>query len=341
MPQPHRIGSAAPDDSPFHAGEQAMQERAGVRHRAEAMGRHMIRSFMPDQHRELFEKLPFVVVGSLDAQRRPWASILSGRPGFMISPDPQTLTIAAQPAAGDPLREGLAEGASVGLLGIELQTRRRNRMNGTIVDAGEGAFSVRVDQSFGNCPQYIQSRWPDHVDTDQTQHTVLREGPQLSERARGMIHRADTFFIATASPHPERRDGREGVDVSHRGGKPGFVRVSDGAGGTILTAPDFRGNNAFNTFGNIAVNPRAGLLFADFESGDMLQVTGRAEIVWDDPELAAFRGALRLLRFRVDEGVLLEGALPLRWSAPDYAPQLAATGSWQESSKTNTLTRDA
>ena len=122
----------------------------------------------------------------------------------------------------------------------------------------------------------------------------------------------------------------EGVDVSHRGGKPGFVRVGVENGASVLTSPDFVGNFSFNTFGNLALNPRAGMLFVDFSSGDVLSLTGEAEVVWDGPELAAFVGAERLLKFRVAEGLLLESACPLRWTPPVQATQLAATGSWQE-----------
>src|SRR5262245_17295000 len=104
--------------SPFHPGELAVQERAGVRERAERAGRHAIRDFMPDQHREFFEKLPFVIAGSIDSGGRPWASILVGTPGFMRTPDARTLAIAARPGFGDPLAQHRHLGAPIGLLGI-------------------------------------------------------------------------------------------------------------------------------------------------------------------------------------------------------------------------------
>ena len=66
----------------------------------------------------------------------------------------------------------------------------------------------------------------------------------------------------------------------------------------------------------------------DFAAGHTLSLTGATEIVWDGPELASFAGAQRLLKFRVEEGVWIEGALPLRWSTPEPAPPLAATGAW-------------
>jgi len=324
------------EGSPFHAGEQALQRRVGLHDRLAQFGRKAIRDFMSDQHRMLFEELPFVVVGALDGRRRPWASVLVGTPGFMSSPDARTLRIAARPAYADPIAARLVAGAPVGLLGIQLETRRRNRMNGTVIEAEEDGFVVRVDQSFGNCPQYIQARTPVFVSGPSlvvAPRPVRAERAVLSTGAAALASRADTFFIATASPAAGGDDPAEGVDVSHRGGKPGFVRVDTDGGRTVLTAPDFRGNSFFNTLGNLALNPRAGVVFVDFATGDLLSLTGEAEVVWDGPELAAFAGAERLLRFRVEEGVWLENVIPLRWSAPEPAPQLAATGSWAEAER--------
>ena len=190
------------DAPPFHPGELAAQARAGVRERMAPAGRRAIRGIMPDQHRDFFAMLPFIVVGSLDRQGRPWASILSGRPGFLHSPDPRTLTVAARPAFGDPLGDNLAVGSPVGLLGIQLETRRRNRMNGTVTEWADGRFAVTVGQSFGNCPQYIQARRPSFVaepDSLGEARPVHAEGPVLSSRAAALVVAADTFFIATRS----------------------------------------------------------------------------------------------------------------------------------------------
>jgi hypothetical protein len=141
-----------------------------------------------------------------------------------------------------------------------------------------------------------------------------------------MIVAADTLFIATAYAGDSDQAGAAGgVDVSHRGGKPGFVRVD--ADGT-LSMPDFVGNSFFNTLGNIAVNPRAGLLFIDFDSGDLLYLAVTAEIVWDGPEVKAFEGAQRLLRFKVRSMKRVEASLPLRWGPAELSPVLQATGAW-------------
>lgn len=314
--------------SPFHPGEQAVQARAGVRERAERLGQRMIRDAMPDQHRDFYRQLPMLVAGSVDGEGRPWASLLVGRPGFAGSPDPRTLIVGARPAADDPLAAGLAVGAPVGLLGIQLETRRRNRVNGTVAGVGPLGFTLRVDQSFGNCPQYIQVRVPEFR-RDPRQHVpgpALR-ADALSAEAAALVARADTFFIATTAGGA---DAATGVDVSHRGGRPGFVAVSREGGRTVLTFPDFAGNAQFNTLGNVAATGRAGLLFVDFAGGATLQVTGAAAIVWEGPALAAFAGAERLVRVEVEATLLRADAVPLRWSAPEFAPQLAATGTWPE-----------
>lgn len=315
-------------DAPFHAGEIALQTRTGVRERLSGSASRFIRDVMPDQHRELFTKLPTLVVGGLDAQRQPWASIVFGPPGFVQSPDPRHLVIGALPLESDALRGALAVDAPLGLLGIEPHTRRRNRMNGTVVDVSDRGFTVEVDQSFGNCPQYIQARVPRRADRG-VRNVVAQSGAQrLDAPAQALVRNADTFFIATATADARGHAGAHGVDVSHRGGKPGFVRVAEENGRTVLTAPDFRGNFLFNTLGNIVVNPRAGLLFIDYDRGDLLQLTGSAEIVFDEAQVRAYAGAQRLLRVAVENSRWFAAALPLQWSEPEYAPQLAATGSW-------------
>lgn len=313
----------------FHEGERAVQARVGsaVRARMEEIGPRVIRDFMPDQHREFFEQLPFVVAGTVDAGGQPWASVLARPPGFIHSPDARHLLVRAQPLAGDPLQGTLADGAAIGLLGIEPHTRRRNRMNGIVRGPNASGFVVELSQSFGNCPKYIQAREPVYVDRPaHAAGPVVHESAQLSDAARRMIEQADTLFLATAYAGDGEKAGRAGgVDVSHRGGKPGFVRVE--ADGT-LTVPDFVGNYFFNTLGNLVVNPRAGLLFIDFDNGDLLYVAVTADIIWDGPEVDAFTGAQRLMRFKVQSMRLVESSLPLRWGEAELSPVLEATGAW-------------
>ncbi len=308
-------------DSPFHDGERLLQERLGVRDKIEMIGSRVIRDFMPDEHRLFFAELPWMLVGSVDARGRPWASVLTGEPGFVSSPDPQTLTLAATPIAGDVLAEHLRPSARLGLLGIELHTRRRNRLNGTIAASSPGRIVVRVDQSFGNCPKYINRKTlARRRGREAARAPVVARA--LDARAREIVARADVLFIASSHLPGEGRS--HGIDVSHRGGRPGFVRVeADGS----LTIPDYLGNFLFNTLGNVEKDRRAGLLFLDFERGDLLQLTGEAWIDWDAPEIAATAGVQRLLRIRPAEVHLLGGAFPFAAEVIDYAPQLDTIGS--------------
>lgn len=309
------------DTSPFHAAELVAQQRAGVRAQAEAVGRRGIRRAMPDQHRQFFAEQPFMLFGGVDAQGQPWATVRAGTPGFVSSPDARTLRIEGGMLPGDPLTGHWQKGAMIGGLGLNPSTRRRNRINGVVTSVEGETVTLEVSQSFGNCAKYIQSRTPSRVersaDESPDSPTIAT---QLSEADRALLAAADTFFIASANLSEEAQLAR-GADVSHRGGVPGFVRVDDAL---TLTTADYSGNRLFNTLGNLIHDPRAGLLFIDFASGDLVYVAARAEIVWDGAELAAFEGAQRLVRFHVQEVRRSRGALPFRWSAAEFAPQFAS-----------------
>ncbi|GAB7535720.1 hypothetical protein [Burkholderia sp. 3C] len=88
--------------SPFHEGELAVQERVGVREKMAVTGRQVVREYLTGQHREFFGLLPYSFVGSVDAQGRPWASILLGHAGFLDAVDAQTVAVQARPLHGDP-----------------------------------------------------------------------------------------------------------------------------------------------------------------------------------------------------------------------------------------------
>ena len=295
-----------PTSSPFHAGEQTVQERLGVRD-VEKWARQVVRPFLPEQHRAFHTALPFLVAAARDAQGRPWVTLFVGPEGFVRSPDPHQLVIDARPVPGDALEGALVEGADLGLLGIEFSTRRRNRLNGRIGPERAGALVFAVEQSFGNCPQYIHERAWRRVAN--LVPGTPRRSQHLSASQRTWIAAADTFFIASGY----RGAGESpsfGMDASHRGGDPGFVSVQSD---TQLVFPDYAGNNHFNTIGNLVLDPRAGLLFVDFATGSLLQLTGRTSIDWDSDAVARVPGARRLVNFSVDEIVELPAALPLRW----------------------------
>jgi uncharacterized protein len=309
------------DESPFNPDELAAQALAGGGPRGGAG----IRDFMPEPHRQFFAQLPYLFVGAIDDAGWPLATLLTGRPGFVQSPDPLTLHLAVQPDAGDPAAEALVQDREIGILGIDFSTRRRNRVNGCIVSRDADGITVTVSQSFGNCPQYIQLRT---LASAQRKSAEAASSPvesftHLDEAARTAIERADTFLVASRS-----RAGTGtayGADISHRGGRPGFVLVD----GDVLTIPDFRGNRYFNTLGNLMAEPRASLLFVDFESGDLLQLQGTVHVDWSGAGAEQFTGAERLWRFHVARGWRRKAASPLRWSFVEYSRTTVQTGQWQ------------
>ncbi|MGH1347701.1 MAG: pyridoxamine 5'-phosphate oxidase family protein [Nannocystales bacterium] len=296
------VTSTSPNNlpSPWHAGEVELQRSVGSYEKMAVVGPKVIRPYMPDQHRRFFEELPFIVLGSLDHSDRPWATLRAGEPGFVHSPDDTHLRIAAGGDEHDPA--AFEVGASVGMLGIQPHTRRRNRANGVVQPSDTGGLHVHVTQSFGNCPRFITRR--EAVFKPLVDRAPAAEHlEQLDTDARTMIERADTFFVASYVRH---EDDSTDVDVSHRGGPAGFVRIDERG---ALVVPDYAGNNFFNTLGNFVRHPVAGLLFVDFENGDMLQMTGRVTLRLAETS----DDAQRHWSVTPDALVRRRGAVPLRW----------------------------
>ncbi|MCI2809828.1 pyridoxamine 5'-phosphate oxidase family protein [Eoetvoesiella caeni] len=329
MPNTSMLRGWTAKESPFHAGELAVQDRLGVRERIDAIARKAgIRDYMPDQHCQFFAERPFLLIGAADAAGQPWPTVLAGQPGFITTPDERTLHVAATIPPHSPLHGQLRAGSFVGLLGIQFTTGRRNRVNGAITAIDDNSLTMAVRQSFGNCRKYIQAREPSPI-KDKAPDSIRRlpDTDRLSKDDQGLLSRADTFFIASAY-FSEQDQTAQGADVSHRGGRPGFIRIDDDQ---TLTFPDFTGNFLFNTIGNLVRNPRAGLLFIDFDSSDLLYLAGDAHIIWDGPEVSAFTGAQRLIQFHLHTVRRIANALPIHWSPVRYSEQLTGTGSWQES----------
>jgi uncharacterized protein len=300
---------------PFHAGELEAQRRAGG-----GPAGHGIREAMPDQHRTFFQNLPYAVLTGLDLAGEPVATVVTGPPGFISAPNPLTLTLVGALDPQDPMAAALAPGAPFALLGIDLATRRRNRANGRVAAAAPAGYWLVVDQSFGNCPQYIQQR--------EVHATPRAPGPfetftVLDAEAAAQVAAADTVFVATAATAAMGPNG--GVDVSHRGGRPGFVKVE----GSRLTVPDFRGNRYFNTLGNMLAYPRAAVLFLDFATGDLLHLQGAVEVSWDaDSEATGFAGAQRMWSLDVEAGWRRRAAVSLSWTLLSESPVNSETGVW-------------
>jgi predicted pyridoxine 5'-phosphate oxidase superfamily flavin-nucleotide-binding protein len=298
--------------APFHPGELRAQRLAGVPPRA--AGTVPIRDRLTEQHRAFFPLLPFVCLAVPDADGWPLATLVQGAPGFVTAPDDARLVVASLPDADDPVRARIGAGAPAGLLGIDLGTRRRNRVNGVIEGVADSGFVVGVREAFGNCPRYIAVR--QLRPAGRRREPAFGFGPVLPDRATGMLVRAVTLFVGSRSPAGS-------LDISHRGGPPGFVRVE----GNTLVVPDYAGNRYYNTLGNLLAEPRAAIVLFDPASGDVLQLQGRVAIDWTAADARQDPPAERTWRFEVVLGVLRPGAFALGEAAAPVSGPASTTAS--------------
>lgn len=301
-------------DHPYHEDELIVQRRASETVSAQRNG-GVIADAIPKGALRFIGQQSLAVFGSLDRGGNIWASVLVGEPGFLSAPDERTVALDVtqrRSAEDDPFWTNIEANAEVGMLVIELATRRRLRINGRIRGIDDTRFELAVDQAYPNCPKYIQRRHlPQLAAIAPTQSDATRRGVALAEDQSALIASADTLFVASANPG-------HGVDASHRGGQPGFVRVLDDR---RLRIPDYVGNSMFNTLGNFTAYPHAGLVFVDFDSSRALQLTGHAEILWDqeDPDDET-GGTRRYWDLEVEQWLETPLARPLRWELLDYSP---------------------
>lgn len=296
-------------ESPFHEGERLVQERAGEQGQAARNAGVIADSIVPGALGFIAQQR-LAIVGSVAPDGALWASLLMGDAGFVQAPDVRSLVFDVErmlSAPEDPLWANLEDDERVGMLFIELATRRRLRVNGNMSRGADGGLRLDVVEAYPNCPQYIQRRDMEAMETHEGDWDT-QSGGVLTASQKEMVAQADTLFVASAHP-----DG--GVDASHRGGNPGFLRWVDEA---TLRVPDYHGNSMFNTLGNLNANPKSGLLFVDFEGGRTLQLTGRAEIRWDlDVSDHPTGGTGRYWDFSVDEWVETTAPHHLEWTLVD------------------------
>ncbi|RCJ19776.1 pyridoxamine 5-phosphate oxidase [Nostoc sp. ATCC 43529] len=292
----------------FHDGEITVQTQAGVREEAQRLVNAISTTIKPSAE-EFLRTQQLAVASTVDTNSRVWASLLTGKPGFVQVLNRQTVQVNATLIKSDPLYPNLDSNSDIGLLVIDLENRRRLRLNGK-AEVNQEYIKLQIEQAFFNCPKYIQVRHLEKAVTDSLAKSEAFIKDALSEKNQLWITQSDTFFIA--SYHPEK-----GADASHRGGFPGFVRVLNSH---KLVFPDYSGNNMFQTFGNLIVNAGAGLLFIDFAQGHTLQLSGKAKVIWDVERLNEFVGAQRLVEFDIEQVLESKKATSLCWRFGEYSP---------------------
>ncbi|EWH11668.1 oxidoreductase, FAD-binding protein [Catenovulum agarivorans DS-2] len=305
-------------NSAFHAGEQKLHQQLGISRKMEKIGNQYIRNFMPEQHQSFYQQLPFIWLGFVDKHKQPWATALFNTQDQLVTiKNDKELAITFDSQLQDNKFQPSNAFSDIALLGIEPWTRRRNRLSVSISHWTNTAIELKVKQSFGNCPKYIQARQMNARINRSVGFTQSTRIEQLNAQQTGLIEQADTFYIASFY---------QGADISHRGGLAGFVKVE----GNRILFPDYSGNQFFNTLGNIQQNGLAGLTFIEHNNGHMLQLTGQAKIITKHPLLAHFKGALRFVQFDISHGYWTEHAWPYTFVEGEQSPHLNQTGTWQQ-----------
>lgn len=302
---------------PFHEGEIAIQVRAGERDKAVLNGR-VISDTIPAGARLFLAQQAYCAVGWVDGNAHVWTSFLVAEPGFARSEsEGETVAIDISEDSSDVTlwaeRAHISAGKQLGILFIELGTRRRLRVNGVVAERSADALLVSVGEAYPNCPKYIQRREvsvsPDNKSTASARF-ALAGGSGAPADLDDWLATTDTMFVASSHP-----DGR--VDCSHRGGRPGFIKRS----GNDLVIPDYAGNSMFGTLGNFALNPQGGLSLVDFRNNRQLQLTGNVTLLFDAPDVDDDTGGTkRWWLFTPTEWVVTQLPTGLRWTIVDNSP---------------------
>ena len=257
---------------PFHIGEIEVQELVGERDAAILNGRLYEDSIMVPAHKFL-SQLSFLVISSEAEDSSLPISFLFGPPGFLQALDNGkrlAISLASHDNLDiDPALKVLRDGKRIGALAIDLSTRKRLRINGKVTNFTNEQLVIEVDESYPNCPKYIQKRTLEIAENQQRKSIgEITQGSILTSQIQDLIRKADTFFVSSLNPTGH-------ADASHRGGLPGFINIIDE---NRLAIPDYAGNSLFNTFGNFKINSQAGIVVWDFEQSAFLHLFGHAEL---------------------------------------------------------------
>lgn len=301
------------EKNPFHPGEEKMQALAGEEQIARRNSQ-LIANRIPNGAIKFVDKQPFAIVASMDTNQNIWVSLLAGQPGFVKVEDPESIrlnTYYLVSAQDDILWTNIAGHPVLGMLFIELSTRKRLKVNGRLsTEPGISGFLLEVQECFPLCPRYIQRREVEIGSESPNTTQPKLTGSFFTTELQEWIGAADTFFVGSA--HDD-----DHLDAGHRGGNPGFVQILDHE---TLMIPDYNGNSMFNSLGNFSVNPRAGLLFVNFETGESLQLTGHADLHFIVPDSADTTGGTgRYWQFHLHSWLRQTTVQGLQWTFLDYS----------------------
>ena len=111
------------------------------------------------------------------------------------------------------------------------------------------------------------------------------------------------------------------MDTNHRGGPQGFVRLlSNDESGVTLVYPEYSGNRLYQTLGNLRMTPKAGLVFPDFDTGDVLYITGTTEILAGKDAADLLAHTNLAVKIKVDAARFVSDGLAFRGREGERSP---------------------
>ncbi|RMZ87827.1 hypothetical protein DV736_g4947, partial [Chaetothyriales sp. CBS 134916] len=320
----------------WHEGENRIHELTGIRRDGNPNA-----PFLTPRAANMVQRYSLLALGTLDEDDNIWCTVWGGQPPFMKPLAQSILAISTRvDASHDPVVQALFKGKDegeviktsdpgpmIGGLSIHLEVRGRVKLYGRMIagalsasdgqgeapnhgKSGEVQLVVRIDQSLGNCPKYLNKKF---ISSHEPSSKLSSTATHLTAEAIGVIRQADLFFVASAHAH-------EDMDCNHRGGPPGFIRVyqpQDSLAPTQIVWPEYSGNNLYQTLGNLIVTPKAGIVVPNFDTGDVLYLTGEAQVLVGADAARVIAKSKLAVSFTVTAARLVENGLPFRGKLMD------------------------
>ena len=297
--------------------------------------------FLSPRAAHQIQRFPLMAIGTLDDQDRPWCTIWGGEPPFAqpvarsimgirtivdSKHDPVVQAIYQGRDDGEVMKED-GKGRMISGLSIHLEERNRVKLFGRMVagalsamgeekegeksGVGQVQLVVNIEQSLGNCPKYLNCK---RIKPALPEPKLIHDSIKLGPEGLDLLGKSDMFFISSMHQH-------EDMDLNHRGGPPGFVRIeSNNDSGAVLVWPEYSGNNLYQTLGNLQTDPKAGLVFPDFETGNVLYLTGQTEVFVGNNANEVLSHSSLAVRFKVTGARFVEKGLPFRGEPAERSP---------------------
>lgn len=343
---------------PWHEGEDKMHRLTKVEKQENPNS-----PYLTPGASHMLQRALLLALGTVDEKGRPWATVWGGgtplaQPvaesviGIRTMVDNKTDPVVGLLFGGKDHREVVKEqgaGRMISALTIDLEKRKRVKLYGRMIagalgrigpendqeaaiSVGQAQLVVKIEQSLNNCPKYLNCK---RIYSALPEPKLISESLTLPQQALNLIAKADTLFISSC-------DHDKDMDMNIRGGPPGFVRVQSNDGsGTVLVWPEYSGNNLYQTLGNLQSSPKAGLVFPDFETGDVVYVTGDTEVLVGKQASAILPRSNLAVRLSLTGARFVQRGLPFRGESLERSPYnpnvrfLASEKALPEAQKTN------